>query len=429
MGKTCYDNIIMKLLYKKSMFLLYAFLAFFVPLTFVTFTQENFEFPKMSLIYLIGTFVVTLYLIGCVLNIEETRISLGFKNFLFVLPFLLIYIVSTILSTDIYTSVWGYYSRFMGLFSLLVLVALSYIAFLIFKKEDFINLFVLTLFSTFLISMYGIFQHYGILGAATLDRVYSTLGQPNWLAQYLIMFLPVILCLYATDKLVFSPLIRGLLLILYIVVFTCFWFTFSLSGFLGFIIALLFLPKGNVKRHIVVVLISAFIMLSNFGFFSNRIHDAYIDAKKFISENFTVYAQDEYMLSDPGFIRKELWKSSLILFKSSPKNILIGIGPQTFPYEYQSFRSPILNYSSEWSYVVNRPHNYYVEVLVEMGVFGLISYSILISSIFRKSPQYLKPPLVGFYITNIFGWPVVATNLMFWLFVSYIISSNLSKDS
>jgi len=405
----------MKNLYKKSMFLMYAILVFFVPILFTPFTQEAFEFPKITLIYVLGTLIFSLFLLF--------NKKLQFRHFNLVIPLLVIYIVSTLFSLDVYTSIWGYYSRFMGLIAFIFFVFLSYISSEIFSKDDFYKLFTLSLFSTFLVSLYGIFQY------SHVERIYSTIGQPNWLAQYLLLSIPLIVYLYVSKKFSFSKPFYIILLILYTSVFMSFWLSFSLSGFLGLFISLFFFPKGDTKRYMHLLLISLVIIFTNFSFFSARVNDTYIDVKRFITESFTVYAEDSYLISDPGFIRKEVWKGTINIFLASPKNMLFGIGPQTFPYVFPFYRNALLNYSSEWDYIINRPHNYYLELLVELGIFGLLAYLYLISSVFKKSPDYLKPVFIGFFITNIFGWPVTSTSLVFWLLVGYINLKSLSKDS
>ena len=131
-----------------------------------------------------------------------------------------------------------------------------------------------------------------------------------------------------------------------------------------------------------------------------------------------VYAQDTYQVSDPGFIRLELWKSTLDLITSSPKVFLIGTGLETYPYDFQPYRNLKLNYSSEWDYVFNKPHNYYLEVAVETGVIGLASFGFLVVWVLKKSSYNLIPSIAGFLITNFFGWPVVSTSLLFWFLLS-----------
>ena len=107
--------------------------------------------------------------------------------------------ISTIISIDRHTSIFGYYSRFNGgllstaCYLLLYWALTSNIGSN--KKADPTNqskvivFLKMILFSGFLVSAYGIAEHFGIDKNIWVqdvqNRVFSTLGQPNWLAAYL----------------------------------------------------------------------------------------------------------------------------------------------------------------------------------------------------------------------------------------------------
>ncbi len=222
-----------------------------------------------------------------------------------------------------------------------------------------------------------------------------------------------------------------------------------MSGILGFLVSIFFLSillmkekfnlslyPGKKKKNKVflqdikirvtlIILISIFISVLNIGTFGDKLNDVFIDIKKQISEfsiTRRVYAQEEetYKLSDPGFIRFALWKSSFNLITSSPKIFFLGSGPETYPYSFQPHRSEELNYSSEWDFVFNKPHNYYIEIWAESGIFAFVVYILVIYQLFRKSQIFLLPAIISFAVTNIFGWPVVSTSLLFWFFLAMI---------
>jgi O-antigen ligase len=70
-------------------------------------------------------------------------------------------------------------------------------------------------------------------------------------------------------------------------------------------------------------------------------------------------------------------------------------------------------------FVFNKPHNYYLEILIETGLMGFMIYIVLLVKLLKKLPFYMLPGLVGFMVTNLFGWPVVSTALLFWLWLSW----------
>lgn len=399
---------------KDPYFLLTSVLLFFTPLVLSKATNELFEFPKMIFLYLFGGFLLAFFVTDKAFSKNRVK-----KWSLPVLVFILANIVSTIFSSHRHTSIFGYYSRFNDS---LVSILFFFLLYLVFKNilsrnvfDKFLNIILLTIIP---VSVFGLYQHFN-----GVERVYSTFGQPNWLAQYFCMLLP--LCIFKCLKESFKSWF-----LVYLLGFYCFWLTYSVSGVLSFVLSLsvLFIlmsregsfERSSLNKSLVLLFLSFIIVSSNLGMFKEKVHDAIYDIKQRTSSLTKVYAsEDDYKVSDPGFIRIELWKSTLNLISSSPKVFLVGTGPETFPYEFQSFRNLKLNYSSEWDYVFNKPHNYFLEVWSELGTLGLISFLVLVVYVFRKMPYYLKPAIIGFLATSFFGWPVVSTSLIFWFLVSY----------
>lgn len=414
----------------KIYFLFFSLLLFFTPLIAFNNTNELYEFPKMYFLYLFGFFVIAYFISDNVLHPVKLK-----KPSPIVCAFFLLTLISTFFSSHFYTSFFGYYTRFSdGLLSYLVFFGLYFVALNKLQKGDFERLLEIAVLTIIPISIYGLAQHFGgpqfLWNYAAVDRVYSTFGQPNWLAQYLVMLLLV--CLYFLLSSSFEQF--KFWFFIYILGFFCFWTTYSMSGILGFLagvglICVPYLKKGEHKNKLnseklgvrvaLIVLISFFIAISNLGLFEAKINDAITDIKKGLSYVGTVYAQTtDYKVSDPGFIRLELWKSTFSLIGSSPKIFLLGSGPETFPYVFQKFRNLKLNYSSEWDYVFNKPHNYYLETWSESGIFALGLYLVLLYQLVKKSPHFLMPSVAAFAVTNFFGWPVVATSLLFWFFLA-----------
>jgi O-antigen ligase len=173
--------------------------------------------------------------------------------------------------------------------------------------------------------------------------------------------------------------------------------------------------KNSLKLGILGCL-ALVIVLTNLGLFKEKLFDAVTDVKKVVIQE--VLAETKNRVSDPGFIRLGLWQGTLKLIFSSPKTFFIGTGPETFPYEFPRFRVSSLNYSSEWDYILNKPHNYYLELWSQAGIFAVVSY-LLIALRFKKN-QTLAPVMTAFYVTNIFGWPTVSTAILFWVLLALV---------
>lgn len=405
-----------------------AIMLFFTPLLYTSQTNEGYEFPKMFFVYFVGATVAFLLALKLIKEGEKPKLNL------FVLFYLVSFLVSTIFSSHLYTSVWGYYTRFNdGLVSVLIYVGI-FLALQGIKKENFEKLLLAPVFSMLPVSVFGIYQFFEFEAGT---RIYSTLGQPNWLAAYLGLVLPINLyfIFFLKEK---DPKVKWLLHVSFVLGFATLWFTYSLSGILGFGGALVLFGLLNKKRiveqKVLALKIStalALIVLLWPGIYKQRVMDVFTDTNRIVQEQEVAEVSEPATepapkppvvsnnnISDPGYIRLHTWKGTLNLVQSSPKVMLIGTGPETFPYEFQAHRPKELNLSSEWNFIINKPHNYYLELLAETGVFGLAAYLGLLYFAFKKGENLIKPSIVSFALTNVFGWPTVATSLLFWILIA-----------
>jgi len=357
----------------------------------------------MFFVYFVGSTLLAVFL--------TSRILFGGKKLMLpdwrVLGFLGLIFLSTIFSSHFYTSIWGYYSRFNGgLVSYLVFFGIYFVGINFLdqgKKKKVINAVCLSLFP---ISLYGIFQ------ISEYDRIFSTLGQPNWLASYIVFVLPVVVGLAVREK---EDLKRYFWMATAGFALVNLWFASSLSGVLGLVasflyLAVVFRKKVFNKWTLVGLLVFLLFGAMNLSFFKDRMSDALVFSTD----------PESYKVSDPGLIRAGLWEGSLNMSVANPKNLLLGVGPETFPYEFPFFREGFLNYSSEWNFILNKPHNYYLEILVETGALALIFYFLIMFKTFKHKNKFMVAGLVGFYATNFFGWPTVYTSLLFWLWLSFM---------
>ena len=410
---------------KNLLKLLLYFLVFSTPLIFVNNTNELYEFPKMFFVYFLGATVVFILCILALLS--KVKIKLPSFPVLF---YLSAAIISTIFSSHLYTSVWGYYTRFNGgLISIMVFIGIYLVISSALEKSEISKILLLLIINSIPISIYGISQHF-----EGITRVYTTIGQPNWAAAYIAMIIPLTLFNYLRT----SGRNNFLFGIIYLLEFACLWFTYSVSGFLGFVGAIFalfiinrkeFMSKRTLVKAVPLVVLSILIAALNLGVFKQRVEDILTDVRKiaFVS----VYALENVPavgnnLSDPGFIRSGLWEGTLKLAVSSPKVFFVGTGLETYPYAFQPFRPKVLNYSSEWDFIFNKPHNYYLEILSTVGVLGLTAYGLLMYKSLKTKHLFLVPSLVSLYISNVFGWPTVATALVFWIYMA-IFDAELEK--
>jgi len=246
---------------------LYLLLFFATPLIFTFFNSELFELPKMHFVYLITIIITCLHLINWLLG----NIRLYQKN-IFNLPlllFLISQIICTFTSIDIYTSLYGYTSRLNGgLLSVISFCSLFWCLTPYLDEKFKQKIIDFSLIAGISVSIYGILEHFGIdqhLWVQDVQsRVFSTLGQPNWLAAYLCILLP-----FSTHKFLESK--NKLPTTYYLLLTTSYYltllFTQSKSGIIAGIISisiffLINFIKNNSSRKLLIINYSLLIVLS-----------------------------------------------------------------------------------------------------------------------------------------------------------------------
>ena len=111
-------------------------------------------------------------------------------------------VVSTLFSINPAKSVWGSFYRLEGAYSTLCYVALfGLIAGYLRTREQIDRLVTAIILSSVPVAVYGVFQHLGLsnLNPADAVRVTGTLGNPIYLASYLILVVPLTLARLVTS--------------------------------------------------------------------------------------------------------------------------------------------------------------------------------------------------------------------------------------
>jgi len=441
----------MKLLQKLIQIFFYL-LFFLVPIILWPYSYELFEFNKIITIY-IFTILITFTWISK--SILEKKII--FRRTILDIPlliFLATQTLSTLVSVDVRTSIFGYYSRFNGGLLSLISFSLLYWAFVSnIKYKESINLIKTLITSLILVCVYGILEHFGIDKDIWVqdvsERVFSTLGQPNWLAAFVVAVIPLTYTFILKNKKQ-----KLLMEIVSVIFFLTLLYTKSRSGFLGFsFVSLIFWigtflinsfnkDKSQNKKMLKIFLIInlTFLVINLFvktPWTPNIL--SFINQEK--TEISTPVTQNnsgtvlETGGTESGTIRKFVWQGAIDIWKAYP---ILGSGVETFAFSFYKYRPKEHNLVSEWDFLYNKAHNEYLNFLATTGTLGFLSYLTLITFIIiqfirsiRKDDQNkffhlaLLSGFVSILVTNFFGFSVVPVNLLFYLYpaVSVVLSS------
>jgi O-antigen ligase len=428
----------------------YSFYALFllVPLVFASSTSELFELNKMWLTWGLAIIIGMTWLIKMILErrfiFQRTPLDIPIGLFL------LSQTISTIFSLDFHTSLWGYYSRFNGGLLSIITYILLYYAFLSNFQNNLVVMvkrsLLFSLVSGLIVALWGLPSRFGydptcLLFRGTFDvscwtadflpkvRIFSTIGQPNWLAAYLAILIPISLA-YALSNWKLSAGWRignwklwGCLLLAFLFYIDLL-YTLARSGFLGIWLSLiffgasyLFLERKKTKAFSIQALKSPlFIFILGLLIITFIIGTPVASLDKFSLKGIGgLFAKTQAPKTEssatsapvPGNaasdvaidtggtesedIRLLVWEGAIDAWKANP---IFGTGVETFAFAYYKYKPAGQNLTSEWNFLYNKAHNEYLNYLATTGIFGLGTYLLMISSflflviksIFKTSP-------------------------------------------
>lgn len=394
--------------------------ALLTPFIFTWINSELFEFNKMLFVYAIAIIVIGASVVKMIIHKKWL-----IQNTVFDIPMGLFVgssVLSTVFSIHPYTSFWGYYSRFNGgLASILAYTAIFYIAVSTLKRKHLPALLITLVISLFGSSLYAFPEHFGYSPSCTLIRgefnatcwrqdvqlrVFGTFGQPNWLAAYIVLLLPLALVLPVASK---KAPIQVLAATTALLSYPTLLFTKSRSGFLGFAIGMLIFAVGlffiffklfrskipsqeKIRKLVYVGAACGFLLFTSLLFGtqyspswsqimqSSQTEQVVSDASEMPGEAVEQEAQPVNRLevggTDSGEIRMIVWKGAIDVWRRYP---LLGSGVETFAYSYYLDRPVAHNHVSEWDFLYNKAHNEFLNLLATTGIVGVFSYVLLLS--------------------------------------------------
>lgn len=267
----------------------------------------------------------------------------------------------------------------------------------------------------------GVLPAFHIDDKPDLERVMSTIRDPNTLGSYLIIIIPLLVAGLFTTK---RPETRQILIGGLLLAGLAMLFSFSRSGWVGIIVSMLtfaivyFASRYNIGQfvhaHRKWLLVGTLIIaLLGAGFFAAR--DSYF------VQNVILHADESTTLEDPNELRIRFWQESLTSAVQNP----LGHGPGTAGLASIQGDHVILN------------ENYYFQILHEVGLIGLVLFlailvlvGIKLYRIYRRTHNMyalgLFAAFVGLLATNflVHIWSNEAVAFTFWALAGLYILAN-----
>jgi len=364
--------------------------------------------------------------------------------------FLLINFISALFGADLYFSFWGNLERGMGVFGLLHFAAFFFMLVSVFRsREELIGLIKISVFTSALISLLAIFQHFFSLSdlLPQVDRVYSLIGNAGVFASYLIfnIFLAAYLAISSLQK---GTTSQGNLPVRH-----ASWLT-SVAG------AVILRERSN--RRIYFYLYSLFIILNSFALLLSGTRGAWLgllagvtiflaimawqsQQKKwrkiaiwslaiifilgtslfiirdssFAKNNPALYRLSSISLNDStAQSRLILWQGAWQAWQSKP---ILGFGPENFETAIGKYVSPRL--AEFEGYSTDRAHNFIFDYGVTLGWLGLLSYlSIFVVALWQLIKNLKNNLIFSAIFISLLAAYLVQNLFIFDSFVSYLMS-------
>lgn len=251
------------------------------------------------------------------------------------------------------------------------------------------------------------------VGGKTIMRAIGLFPDPHMLAFFLGLVLPFVLALFIYEK-----KYRLWLLAVGCLLFTVLLLTFSRGGYLGLVASLigviLFL-RQKLNRETKMFLAS----LLGLALVVGIIFGAPIISRFFSSFD---------LAEGSNFGRLQIWQESLAAAKQHP---LLGVGLGNYPVE--------VDFSGAYRSAVTS-HNLYLDILAEMGIFGLAAWLWLLASAGLaglkaiKHDEALVAPALGvlgaliyFSVHSFFETAIFNPTILAFLMVILGVSASLAK--
>jgi putative inorganic carbon (HCO3(-)) transporter len=408
------------------------FAAIAVPLVFDPALGDTFALPKFATLYVL----VTLALAGPLVDVSARSWATpgrGRLRWVDGLPLLLalLGILATALSFDPAHAVLGEPLQYQGLLAWLLCIASYGLARFLMSgartraPSVLTGVFTATAVAGALIAGYALIQQVGLdpfWHVLDKGRVFSTLGQANALAAYLVLALPVAAALSVRS----SGLMRWLAAAGVALMAGALVLTYSRGGYLGLLaaagcLALLVVPGTRIERPCVAKAGLAVALASSLVLAVPALRDV---ATRALARAGSIGNLQETSIED----HLDLWAVGAQIAIDHP---LLGTGPDAYVLVFPAYRLdtlPAAEASRMARFRPESPHNVYLAIASGLGLPALVAYLALILTVIsglvravrreavdRVLGAALVAALVGHVVTDLFMTGDVTGSWIFWV--------------
>jgi O-antigen ligase len=259
-------------------------------------------------------------------------------------------------------------------------------------------------------------------------RVFSTFGQPNWLAAFFVTAIPLTVALAAGRHLV----VQALLAVLAVAEMAALAFTLSRGGFLGAVIAALVMGAALLawrpvvtRRGVVLTALTAIVVAGGLAAIPQT-----RDAAAGVAQRIALIDDVE---EPSASAHLDQWAVGVAI---AADNALIGAGQDSYVLLFGDYRDDVLpaDRARIWEkYRPESPHNHFLAIAGGMGVPALVAYLAIIGAAVVRGIRGVRlaahvrdgrtamagiaflAVIAGHLVTDSFMTAEVAGSVLFWI--------------
>jgi len=258
------------------------------------------------------------------------------------------------------------------------------------KKANFNSFIYLFFIISSLVSIYTMVQYYGFDPyLSDLQSLTSTIGQKNWISNYLVMIFPALFSYFLSEKTRKKIIYFFWLSIHYTTLMICqsrgIWISISLTLILAIyiIFKLKFYEIFKINKKWLFLLLITFLIITTIYSTKNPLNKSVITV--------TERAMSTFDEKDPSInTRLLIWKTTFEMIKDKP---LLGSGIGTFRMNYLDYQADFLQKNPgyiKYSGKAGEAHNEYLQMWAELGIIGLVIFIGIILIFYSLIIDYLK---------------------------------------
>ncbi len=347
--------------------------------------------------------------------------------------------LATVFSVNPERSLWSNFERMEGLFAYAHLFAYFLILSSVFRKSDWNIFFNLFLVSGIVENFYVLLQKLGYLASPQGGfRTDGTIGNPTYLAAYLIFLLAIAALLWLREV-KSSPASYFYAFMMAWTMLSIF-FTASRGPVLGLLVGLILAslaylilknPEKESDRNIYRLIGMGLVALVAIPVILWLMRDMQLIKGNAVLSRLTSLSFSERTVTS----RFSIWAMSFEGVKEHP---VLGWGPENYAVVFSKYFRPELWRQEPW---FDRSHNIIFDWLINAGFLGLISYlGIFVAAFymllenFRKRKRLLEEGLligalfIAYFFQNLFVFDNIATYISFFAFLAFINSESADLE-